>query len=83
MELNNLQKFQKLVIANASKAKGISVGERGPDFTLPNALGKDVSLSIMLKSGIVIMKFYRGEWCPICNLNLKEIQGFLPQINSL
>jgi peroxiredoxin len=83
MELNNLQEFQKLVIANASKVKGLSVGERAPDFTLTNALSKEVSLSEVLRSGIVIIKFYRGEWCPICNLDLKEIEAFLPQISSL
>jgi len=81
--MSDLQSFQKLVIANASTVNGLSAGERAPDFTLPNALGKEVSLSVLLKSGIVIIKFYRGEWCPICNLDLREIQGFLPKINSL
>jgi len=72
-----------LVIANAAEVKGLSVGDRAPDFNLPNALGKKVSLSDALKSGIVIIKFYRGEWCPICNLDLREIQSHLPQIKSL
>ncbi|MBC8766740.1 AhpC/TSA family protein [Arenibacter sp. BSSL-BM3] len=80
--MGELQDFQKLVIANASQAKGISKGDIAPDFTLLNALGKKVSLSEALKSGIVIIKFYRGEWCPICNLDLREIQSHLPQIKS-
>jgi len=80
--MSNLQEFQKLVIANASHAKGLSVGDTAPDFTLPNAFGKNVSLSEVLKSGIVIIKFYRGEWCPICNLDLREVQQHLPQIKA-
>ncbi|SHE57921.1 Peroxiredoxin [Arenibacter palladensis] len=81
--MGELQDFQKLVIANASQAKGLSKGEIAPDFTLLNAIGKKVSLSEALKSGIVILKFYRGEWCPICNLDLREIQNHLPEIKSL
>jgi len=80
--MSDLQEFQKLVIANASHVKGLSIGESAPDFTLPNAFGKKVSLSDELKSGVVIIKFYRGEWCPICNLDLREIQKHLPQIKD-
>ncbi len=61
----------------------MSVGDKAPDFNLPNALGNDVSLSEQLKIGIVIIKFYRGEWCPICNLDLREVQSKLPEIKSL
>jgi peroxiredoxin len=81
--MSELKDFQKLVIANASGAKGLSKGDRATDFSLPNALGKKITLSHTLKSGIVIIKFYRGEWCPICNLDLREIQNHLPQIKSL
>ncbi len=80
---HNLEDFQKLVIANASHVKGLSVGDRAPDFTLPNAFGRKISLSESLKSGVVIVKFYRGEWCPICNLDLREIQKHIQQIKSL
>jgi peroxiredoxin len=81
--MGNLKDFQKLVIANALHVKGLSKGDRAPDFSLPNAFGKEISLSEALKSGIVIIKFYRGEWCPICNLDLREIQHHLAQIKSL
>ncbi|WP_341227464.1 peroxiredoxin-like family protein [uncultured Arcticibacterium sp.] len=81
--MSDLQEFQKLVIANASEVKGLSIGDTAPDFTLPNAFGKSVSLSNSLKEGFVIIKFYRGEWCPICNLDLREIQKHLPEIQAL
>ena len=81
--MGELQDFQKIVISNAAAAKGLKIGDKAPDFTLPNALGKDVSLSETLKRGIVILKFYRGEWCPICNLDLREIQKRFPDIEAL
>lgn len=81
--MSELQDFQKLVIANASQAKGLEIGALAPDFNLPNAFGKNISLSQLLKSSSVILKFYRGEWCPICNLDLQEIQKYLSQIEAL
>ena len=46
----------------ASGATGLSIGERAPDFTLPNQVGKRVRLADRLASGPVVLSFYRGEW---------------------
>lgn len=77
-----LKPFQKSAIANAMHVKGLIIGDKAPEFTLPNATGKKITLSDYLKSGIVILKFYRGEWCPTCNLDLRAIQKCLPEIKS-
>lgn len=81
--MSELQAFQKLVIANAQDVKGLSVGDKAPEFTLLNHAGKPVSLSGLLQSGPVVLKFYRGEWRPICNLDLQAVQQQLPKIKSL
>ena len=62
--------------------KGISVGHIAPDFTLPNATGEHISLYRELEKGPVILTFYRGVWCPYCNLELKAYQELLPQIKQ-
>lgn len=80
--MDHLEDFQKLVIANAARAKGLKLGEMAPDFTLCNAFGDEVTLSKLLTTSTVILKFYRGEWCPICNLDLREIQRFVPQFDE-
>lgn len=80
--MGELKDFQKLVIANASQVKGLHQGDIAPDFTLPDALGRPVTLSETLTQGRVIIKFYRGEWCPICNLDLREAQSRLSEIKS-
>jgi peroxiredoxin len=54
-----------------------------PDFTLPDALGNSVTLSNLLKQGPVVITFYRGAWCPYCNLQLHAYQQILPQIQAL
>jgi peroxiredoxin len=47
------------------------VGEKAPDFTLNDQLGREVSLASELEKGPVALIFYRGEWCPYCNVLLR------------
>ncbi len=61
---------------------GIQVGQKAPDFTLPNAFGKKISLSDQLKKGPVILSFYRGSWCPYCNLELQMLQQSIPAFDQ-
>ncbi|MET4080636.1 peroxiredoxin [Pedobacter sp. UYP30] len=60
----------------------VDAGDKAPLFTLPNALGNEISLENLLKTGKVVMVFYHGEWCPFCNLVLKTYQNILPQIKA-
>lgn len=64
-------------------AAGLPIGARAPDFTLSNADGEPVSLSAALERGPVVLKFYRGAWCPICNRDLREFQVAIDRITSL
>lgn len=56
---------------------GLKVGAKAPDFTLPNVLGSTVTLSDELKTGPVILMFYRGSWCPVCNMHLKAFKDLV------
>jgi peroxiredoxin len=56
------------------------VGDLAPAIVLPDAQGKPFELAALLASGPVIVTFYRGGWCPYCNLELKAYQDVLPQI---
>jgi peroxiredoxin len=60
----------------------LNVGELVPNFTLPNAVGKPVELSKLITTGSVVISFYRGQWCPYCNLELRALQQALPKIEA-
>lgn len=60
--------------------KALKVYNQSVDFTLPDTNGHLVTLSERLKNGPVILKFYRGHWCPICNVELLALQEILPEI---
>jgi len=64
-------------------ASSLHEGMSAPDFTLPNVDGQPVTLSALLRQGLVVLTFYRGEWCPYCNLQLRAYQAILPQIQEL
>ncbi|MEU9453320.1 peroxiredoxin-like family protein [Streptomyces sp. NPDC048277] len=56
----------------AGRARG--VGDRAPRFTLPSATGAALALDDLLAEGPVVLTFYRGAWCPYCNLALRALQ---------
>ncbi|GGA33963.1 peroxiredoxin-like family protein [Paenibacillus physcomitrellae] len=62
---------------------GLKEGQKAKDFTLKNALGETVNLYDELSKGPVVLTFYRGGWCPFCNMQLKAYQKVLPQIEEL
>ena len=61
----------------------VGVGDAAPDFTLPDAQGKPVALSGLLQQGPAVVTFYRGGWCPYCNLQLRAYQAALPAMMAL
>ncbi|WP_417876682.1 peroxiredoxin-like family protein [Winogradskyella sediminis] len=63
--------------------KAIKIGENAPDFNLPDANGDIISLSTLLHKGPVVVTFYRGSWCPYCNLQLRALQAKLDEIKAL
>ncbi len=70
-------------LARLPLSDAVGVGARAPDFELPNAAARTVRLADLLAAGPVALAFYRGEWCPYCNLQLRAYQAILPQIEDL
>jgi peroxiredoxin len=71
------------IVAGAAGRNAPTVGTPAPLFNLPDAQGVSVSLRDQLERGPVVITFYRGEWCPYCDLTLRAYQERLPQIRAL
>ena len=71
------------LVASGITENALKVGEQAPDFTLPDALGKSITLSQLLAKGPVVVTFYRGDWCPYCNLQLRAYEAILPSVHEL
>ncbi|WP_317193475.1 peroxiredoxin-like family protein [Aureibaculum flavum] len=59
------------------------MSQKAPNFELPNAEGKLISLDALIIKGPVVITFYRGNWCPYCNLQLRALQAKLDEIHTL
>ncbi len=74
---------KKLEDENISK-NAPNIGDKAKDFTLKNVLNKESSLDNLLKENdFVVISFYRGAWCPYCNLELKALQNINDELISL
>jgi peroxiredoxin len=81
--LQALQRTSAELLAKNIEEKAVKKGNTIPSFTLPDATGKTIISDDLLKDGPVVISFYRGGWCPYCNLELKALQGVLPEIKKL
>ena len=73
----------KLKELNLSK-KALKSGDKIKEFSLPNALGKQISIKeILSNNSYAILNFYRGGWCPYCSLELNEFKRYINDFNNL
>lgn len=76
--LENTKKLSESgIVEKAPKA-----GDKLKDFSLSNHLGQTRTLASLRESGPVVVTFYRGGWCPYCNLELRAYQQILPDIKN-
>jgi peroxiredoxin len=62
--------------------KGLNINDKAPDFTAKDQEGKTISLKDELKKGTVVLVFYRGQWCPYCNKQLKKLEDSLSLLTA-
>ncbi|MFK5914671.1 MAG: peroxiredoxin-like family protein [Woeseiaceae bacterium] len=80
--MGSLNDFIGRLVDSEFSNKAINVGDKAPDFSLPNIHGRQTKLSDLLKDGPVVINFYRGGWCPFCSLELKGYQNILSEIQK-
>jgi peroxiredoxin len=68
--------------ASGQESRALKVGDKAPDFVLKDADGKSVSSAELLTRGPLIVTFYRGAWCPYCNMELKALEASLPSYRA-
>jgi peroxiredoxin len=71
------------LVRSALRETALHEGDRVQDFILMDAHGAPVRLQQLLSKGPVVVAFYRGGWCPYCNIELRGLQRVLPQIQQL
>lgn len=71
------------LIASGQAERALRAGDKAPLFTLNDPNGTPVSSEELLAKGPLVISFYRGVWCPYCNLELQALQEALPSFEAL
>lgn len=71
------------LISSGAAERALKAGDHAPAFILKDADGNDVSSADLLTKGPLVLSFYRGVWCPYCNMELQALQATLPLFQEL
>lgn len=66
------------LIASGLAQQALKAGDKAPAFVLKDPEGKLVSSAELLAEGPLVLSFYRGVWCPYCNMELQALQEAVP-----
>lgn len=81
-QLDAMQRATMALIAGGQASRALKTGDRAPAFILNDPDGKPVASSDLLAKGALAVSFYRGVWCPYCNMELQALQAALPEIQA-
>ena len=70
------------LLASGAAERALKAGDRAPEFTLKDADGHEISSRDLLGKGPLVVTFYRGVWCPYCNMDLQALQQAFPAISE-
>ncbi|MFE3857928.1 peroxiredoxin-like family protein [Streptomyces griseorubiginosus] len=77
-----MQRADRELADSGQAERALAVGAQAPLFHLPSATGEAVSLAGLLRTGPVVLTFYRGAWCPYCNIALRTLQQHHGEITA-
>lgn len=70
------------VSAEEASKSALNVGAKIPTFSLLNATNELIASEDLLEEGNLVLVFYRGAWCPYCNVYLRSLQKNLAEIKE-
>jgi peroxiredoxin len=70
------------LIASGAASGAKKAGDKAPAFSLKDPEGNIVSSAELLKKGPLIVSFYRGVWCPYCNMELQALEAAKPEFEK-
>jgi peroxiredoxin len=71
------------LIDSGAATRALQAGQKAPSFSLKDTDGNVVSSAELLQKGPLVLTFYRGAWCPYCNMDLQALQAALPELRAL
>jgi len=82
-QVATMDRATQALIASGQAQRALKKGDRAPDFELADPDGSLVRLHDLVASGPLVLTFYRGVWCPYCNLDLSALEAVRPELEAL
>lgn len=81
--IDTMRRATAELIASGAAQQALKAGDRAPDFILNDPDGNPLASRKLLERGPLVVSFYRGVWCPYCNLELQALQAALPEVAAI
>jgi len=81
-QIETIHRTTKTLIDTGQAGRALKTGDHAPDFSLSDPEGKPYNLRELLVSGPIVLTFYRGVWCPFCNLDLAALEAERGEIEA-
>jgi peroxiredoxin len=81
--IETMHRATQELISSGPEQRALKVGDPAPAFTLKDPEGKAVSSSALLADGPLVVSFYRGVWCPYCNMELQALEAARSEFERL
>ena len=81
--IETMHRATAALIASGAADKALKAGDKAPAFTLNDPDGRPVSSAELLRKGPLVVSFYRGVWCPYCNMELQALEAAKPAFETL
>ena len=81
--IDTMHRATEELIASGAAGQALKAGDIAPLFVLKEPGGKSVSAAELLAQGPLVVSFYRGVWCPYCNIELQALQEAVPAFREL
>jgi peroxiredoxin len=72
----------QLFLYAQERPEGLFINSKAPDFKATDQYGNEIRLKDVLRDSVVVLIFYRGQWCPYCNRQLKKLEDSLQLIKN-
>jgi peroxiredoxin len=80
-QLEAMHRATAELIASGQAQRALKAGGKAPDFVLDDPDGKPISSRDLLAKGPLVLSFYRGVWCPYCNMELQALETAKPEFD--
>jgi peroxiredoxin len=77
--IDTMHRATNELIASGAADRVLKVGDKAPSFALQDPDRNNLSSDGLLAQGPLVVSFYRGVWCPYCNMELQALQAALPE----